>query len=229
MSKKTETLLATGYRSFALWTSLSIVVIIFDQATKAMIVRWVDLYEKIPINSFINITYQRNTGAAFSFLADESGWQRWFFIVVATTVSGYIVSWLWKIREEGLAVLSVGLSLVLGGAIGNVIDRIVWGSVVDFIQVLIAGWPFPSFNIADSAITVGAALLIIDALFVSGKEDTFKRKAKKKVAKRKTKKKVRKKAAKKKAAKRKTKKKATKRKAKKKVTKKKTTKVPPGA
>ena len=183
MSKKTETLLATGYRSFALWMSLSIVVIIFDQATKAMIVRWVDLYEKIPINSFINITYQRNTGAAFSFLADESGWQRWFFIAVAITVSGYIVSWLWKIREEGPAILSVGLSLVLGGAIGNVIDRIVWGSVVDFIQVLIAGWPFPSFNIADSAITVGAALLIIDALFVSGKEDAFKRKAKKKVAK----------------------------------------------
>ena len=220
MNKKTETLLATGYRSFALWMSLSIVVIIFDQATKAMIVRCVDLYEKIPINSFINITYQRNTGAAFSFLADESGWQRWFFIAVAITVSGYIVSWLWKIREEGLAVLSVGLSLVLGGAIGNVIDRIVWGSVVDFIQVLIAGWPFPSFNIADSAITVGAAFLIIDALFVSGKKDALKRKAKKKVAKRKTKKK----AAKKKAAKRKTKKKATKRKAKKK-----TAKAPPSA
>ena len=136
-----------------------------------MIVRWVDLYEKIPINSFINITYQRNAGAAFSFLADASGWQRWFFIALATTVSGYIVSWLWKIREEGLVVLSVGLSLVLGGAIGNVIDRIVWGSVVDFIQVLIAGWPFPTFNVADSAITVGAALLIIDSLFVSGKEN----------------------------------------------------------
>ena len=160
----------TGYRSFALWTSLSVVVVILDQATKAMILRWVDLYDRIPINSFINITHQRNTGAAFSFLADASGWQRWFFIVLATLVSGYIVWWLWKIRTEGQVILSAGLSLVLGGAIGNVIDRIVLGSVVDFIQVYLGSWPFPSFNIADSAITVGAAFLIIDALFLSGKD-----------------------------------------------------------
>ena len=129
------------------------------------------LYDKIPINDFINVTHQRNTGAAFSFLADASGWQRWFFILLAGAVSTYIVYWLWKIRNEGQAILSTGLALVLGGAIGNVIDRLALGSVVDFIQVLIAGWPFPTFNVADSAITVGAALLIIDSLFVSGKEN----------------------------------------------------------
>lgn len=135
-----------------------------------MIVKWVPMYDKIPINSFINITHQRNTGAAFSFLADAGGWQKWFFIVLAVAVSAFIVTWLWRIRTAGQVVLSAGLALVLGGAIGNVIDRIVRDSVVDFIQVLIAGWPFPSFNIADSAITVGAAFLIIDALFFSGRE-----------------------------------------------------------
>jgi signal peptidase II len=159
-----------SYRSFIFWMVLAAVIVILDQATKAMVVRWVDLYDKIPINSFINITHQRNTGAAFSFLAEASGWQRWFFIVLAALVSGYIIWWLWRLRGQGQLILSAGLSLVLGGAIGNVIDRVLLGNVVDFIQVLIAGWPFPSFNIADSAITVGAAFLIIDALFLSGKK-----------------------------------------------------------
>ena len=155
---------------FFLWMSLATTIVAMDQLTKWMIVKWVPLYDKIPVNDFINITHQRNTGAAFSFLADAGGWQRWFFIVLAVAVSAYIVFWLWKIRHHRQAVLSAGLALVLGGAIGNVIDRVLLGSVVDFIQVLIAGWPFPSFNVADSAITVGAVLLIVDALFLSGRE-----------------------------------------------------------
>ena len=146
------------------------VVIIIDQATKWMILKWVPKYDSIPVNSFINITHQRNTGAAFSFLADQPGWQRWFFITLATLVSAYLVVWLWRIRTSGYLILSTGLALVLGGAIGNVVDRIRLGSVVDFVQVLIAGWPFPSFNVADAAISVGAVLLIIDTLFFSGKE-----------------------------------------------------------
>ena len=162
---------STGYASFSIWMLLSILMIALDQLTKWAIVKWVDLYDKIPVNSFINITHQRNTGAAFSFLADASGWQRWFFIVLGAIVSGVIVIWLLRIRKEGLVALSAGLSLVLGGAIGNVIDRVVHGYVVDFIQVMIFGWPFPSFNVADSAITVGAAFLIFDALFISGKMD----------------------------------------------------------
>lgn len=159
-----------GVRSFSIWIALSVLVVAFDHLTKWMIVKWVPMYDKIPINSFINITHQRNTGAAFSFLADAGGWQKWFFIVLAVAVSAFIVTWLWRIRAAGQVVLSAGLALVLGGAVGNVIDRIVRDSVVDFVQVLIAGWPFPSFNIADSAITVGAAFLIIDALFFSGRE-----------------------------------------------------------
>jgi signal peptidase II len=156
--------------SFYLWTSVAAIVVILDQLTKWMIVKWVPLYDKIPINSFINITHQRNTGAAFSFLADAAGWQRWFFIALATLVSGYIVYWLWQIRHQGQVVLAAGLALVLGGALGNVIDRVLLGSVVDFIQVLIFGWPFPSFNIADSAISAGAVFLVVDALFLSGKQ-----------------------------------------------------------
>ena len=160
----------TGNKSFALWSTLALIVVILDQVTKWMIVKWVPLYSEIPINSFINITHQRNSGAAFSFLADASGWQRWFFIGLASIVSAYIVSWLWKIRTEGHLILSAGLALVLGGALGNVIDRILLGNVVDFIQVFIVGRPFPSFNVADSAISIGAAFLIVDALFLSGKK-----------------------------------------------------------
>lgn len=156
------------YARYALWVSLSALIVMLDQLTKWAIVKWVPLYDKIPVNAFINITHQRNTGAAFSILADASGWQRWFFAVLATVVSSIIGVWLWRIRKEGPLILAAGLSLVLGGAIGNVIDRVLHGYVVDFIQVLIFGWPFPSFNVADSAISVGAAFLIIDALFGSG-------------------------------------------------------------
>jgi len=173
LTEKTEKV-SNGYASYSIWMSLSILVIALDQLTKWAIVKWVDLYDKIPVNSFINITHQRNTGAAFSFLADASGWQRWFFIVLGAIVSSVIAVWLWRIRKDGLVVLSAGLSLVLGGAIGNVIDRILHGYVVDFIQVLIFGWPFPSFNVADSAISVGAAFLIFDALFISGKQQSAK-------------------------------------------------------
>lgn len=164
-SKKTNT-----DTSFSIWISLAGLVVLLDQVTKWAILKWVPLYGKVPINSFINITHQENRGAAFSFLADADGWQRWFFILVAVTVSSAIAVWLWRIRASGQVILCAGLALVLGGAVGNVIDRIRLGYVIDFVQVMIVNWPFPSFNVADSAITVGAALLIIDALFFSGKQ-----------------------------------------------------------
>ena len=143
---------------------------IADQATKWAVVKWVALYEKIPLNSFINLTHHKNPGAAWSFLADAGGWQRWFFIALASVVSVVLIVWLWRIRHERQAILSAGLALVLGGAIGNLIDRVMYGEVTDFIQVLFGTWAFPSFNVADAGITVGAALLIIDALFFSGRE-----------------------------------------------------------
>ncbi len=161
-----------GSQKYILWLVLALLVVLVDQATKAAIIKWVPYLDSVELNSFSNLTHQRNYGAAWSFLADAGGWQRWFFVALATCVSGFIAIWLWRIRDGGLLVLAAGLSLVLGGAIGNLIDRIRLGYVVDFIQVWFGSWPFPSFNVADSAITVGAGLLIIDSLFISGREDS---------------------------------------------------------
>jgi len=162
----------TGIRRFFAWISVAVLVIAADQATKWAIIEWVPLYGKVPINSFLNLTHQQNSGAAFSFLAGASGWQRWFFVGLASVVSAVIVAWLWRIRREGPLVLTAGLSLVLAGAIGNLIDRARLGYVTDFIQVWFGNWAFPSFNVADSAITVGAALLIIDALFLQKRSNS---------------------------------------------------------
>jgi len=159
----------TGTRRFITWMTVALLVVAADQATKWAIVEWVQLYGKVPLNSFMNLTHQQNTGAAFSFLAGAGGWQRWFFVILATVVSGVIVGWLWQSRKQGPVVLMAGLGLVLGGALGNLIDRARLGYVTDFIQVWFGNWAFPSFNVADAAISVGAALLIIDALFLSGR------------------------------------------------------------
>jgi signal peptidase II len=161
---------ATNAR-FAMWIMLAIVIVIADQITKWAIIQWIPLYDKVPLNSFINLTHQKNPGAAFSFLADAGGWQRWFFTALASAVSIVIVVWLWRIRQQGQLVLSAGLSLVLGGAVGNLIDRVVLGHVTDFFQVWFGSWAFPSFNVADAGLSVGAAFLIIDALFFSGREE----------------------------------------------------------
>lgn len=158
-------------RGYVAWMSIALLVVAADQATKWAIVEFLPLYDKYPLSSFLNLTHHQNTGAAFSFLADAGGWQRWFFVVLATLVSGVILVWLWRIRREGPVVLMGGLALVLGGAIGNLIDRARVGYVTDFFQVWFGGWAFPSFNVADAAITVGAALLIIDAIFISGKKE----------------------------------------------------------
>jgi signal peptidase II len=152
--------------------AVAVLVVAADQVTKWAIIERVALYEKIPRNSFINLTHQRNTGAAFSFLADAGGWQRWFFVVLASAVSLMIIVWLWRLRRERQFILSAGLALVLGGAIGNLIDRATLGYVTDFIQVWFGNWAFPSFNVADAGISVGAAFLIIDAIFFSGREES---------------------------------------------------------
>ncbi len=161
-----------GSSRFVTWMVVALIIAVVDQLTKLAIIEWIPLYDRVPLNSFINLTHQKNTGAAFSFLADAGGWQRWFFVVLATGVSIVIAIWIWRIRNTGQAVLSAGLALVLGGAVGNLIDRILLGHVTDFFQVWFGSWAFPSFNVADAGISVGAALLIIDALFFSGKEQT---------------------------------------------------------
>ena len=160
-----------GSSRFITWMVVALIIAVVDQLTKMAVIEWIPLYDRVPLNSFINLTHQKNTGAAFSFLADAGGWQRWFFVVLASGVSVVIAIWIWRIRKAGQAVLSAGLALVLGGAVGNLIDRILLGHVTDFFQVWFGSWAFPSFNVADAGISVGAALLIIDALFFSGKEE----------------------------------------------------------
>ncbi len=146
------------------WLWLSVVVIVFDQVTKYMVTDSLHLYQSIPIFPSLNLVLAHNSGAAFSFLSDAGGWQRWFFTVIAIVVSIVIVVWITRLKQNELR-LAVALSLVLGGAIGNVWDRIAHGYVVDFIDVYYGEWHWPAFNVADSAICIGAVLLIIDALF----------------------------------------------------------------
>ena len=146
------------------WFLLAGLIFLFDQWIKLIIIENISLYERVKINDFVNITHQRNPGAAFSFLADAGGWQRWFLSTIASAVCLYIVYWLKELEKENKVLLPYGLSLVLGGALGNLFDRIMLGYVTDYLQVLIFSWPFPSFNVADAAISIGAALIIIDAI-----------------------------------------------------------------
>ncbi len=146
------------------WLLLSAIVVLVDQLTKAYISRHYGEFEFTTLLPVLDITRMHNVGAAFSFLAGASGWQRWLFIALAVGVSIAIVVWLFRMPRSKV-LLAAGLSLVLGGAIGNVIDRIRLGYVVDFIHFHWDRAYFPAFNVADSAITVGAAFLLLDALF----------------------------------------------------------------
>ncbi len=146
------------------WLLLSAIVVLVDQLTKAYISRHYGEFEFTTLLPVLDITRMHNVGAAFSFLAGASGWQRWLFIALAVGVSIAIVVWLFRMPRSKV-LLAAGLSLVPGGAIGNVIDRIRLGYVVDFIHFHWDRAYFPAFNVADSAITVGAAFLLLDALF----------------------------------------------------------------
>jgi signal peptidase II len=146
------------------WLLMSAIVVLVDQLTKAYISRHYGEFEFTTLLPVLDITRMHNVGAAFSFLAGASGWQRWLFIALAVGVSIAIVVWLFRMPRSKV-LLAAGLSLVLGGAIGNVIDRIRLGYVVDFIHFHWDRAYFPAFNVADSAITVGAAFLLLDALF----------------------------------------------------------------
>jgi signal peptidase II len=144
------------------WLGIALLVIVLDQLTKTLVLGQFQLGDSVRITSFFNLVRVHNTGAAFSFLAGASGWQRWFFVGLGAVVSVFIV---WMLRAQGhQKMFAWALSLILGGALGNVIDRLMHGYVVDFFDFHARGYHFPAFNIADSAITVGAALLIFDEL-----------------------------------------------------------------
>lgn len=145
------------------WLLLSGLVIILDVITKGMAAENLVLHQPMNIFPGFNFTLMHNTGAAFSFLSDAAGWQRWFFSAVAILVSAAIVVWVARL-QKGQTWLAAGLTMILGGALGNVWDRLSLGYVIDFIDVYIGTAHWPAFNIADSAITVGAGLLIYDSL-----------------------------------------------------------------
>ena len=144
------------------WLWVSVLVVIADQATKALATAHLTFGEPVPLVPFVNLTLLHNTGAAFSFLSGAGGWQRWFFVGLALAVSGAILLWLRKLHLNQ-SLLAAALALVLGGALGNLWDRVSLGYVVDFIDLYYGHWHWPAFNVADTAITVGAALLILDS------------------------------------------------------------------
>jgi signal peptidase II len=153
------------------WLWLSLLAVVLDQASKLAIDASMTLYQSIPLLPSFNLTYVHNTGAAFSFLSEAGGWQRWFFSGLALVISVMIAVWLTRLQKHE-TLLAAALSLVLGGAIGNLIDRLAYGYVIDFLDVYVGTWHWPAFNVADSAITLGVALMLADSFGLAGSKRT---------------------------------------------------------
>ena len=152
------------------WLWLSVLVIALDQATKFLAETFLAMHEPAPVLPGFNLMLTYNTGAAFSFLASAGGWQRWFFLGLGALVSIGLIVWLGRLKP-GEKWLAVALALILGGAVGNLIDRAWLGHVIDFIQLYYDRWYWPAFNIADSAITIGATLLVLESLWSRNAND----------------------------------------------------------
>jgi len=148
----------TGLR----WLWLTLLCLVLDQVTKHWVAGSMELYQSITVFPFFNITYVHNLGAAFSFLADQGGWQRWFFTVIAAVASVLFVYWLAKTPKDNRN-LGIAFALLLSGALGNLIDRMLLGYVIDFLDFYVGSYHWPAFNVADSAIFIGAALMILDS------------------------------------------------------------------
>ncbi len=148
------------------WLWLSLIVLILDQWSKIAIDRSMHLYESIAIIPGFNLTYVHNTGAAFSFLSEAGGWQRWFFAAMAFVISVALTLWLYRLKKYE-TLLACALALVLGGAIGNLIDRLAYGYVIDFLDVFYQSQHWPAFNIADSAISIGVFLMLLESFGVA--------------------------------------------------------------
>ena len=146
------------------WLWLTLAVIVTDQWTKWLVMQNFSLFESVAVLPMLDLVRLHNEGAAFSFLSNASGWQRWLFTAVGIGVSAGLAVWLARLPARGQHRLAAALALIMGGALGNVIDRIRFGHVIDFIHVHYQQWYYPAFNVADSAITIGAGLLILDSL-----------------------------------------------------------------
>ena len=146
------------------WVWLSLVIVIIDQLVKYYISHNLILFESLAILPGVDITYVHNTGAAFSFLSDAGGWQRWLFIFLSSGVSLFLLFWMKNHPATGIC-LAIALAMILGGAVGNLIDRVMLGYVIDYIDLYYNKWHWPAFNVADSAISIGVVLLIIDSFW----------------------------------------------------------------
>ncbi len=151
------------------WLWISLLIIVLDQLSKQIAEHMLPLRDPVTVFSWFDWYLTYNTGAAFSFLAGAGGWQRWFFTIVAIIISGVILQWLRKLPNED-RITAISLCLILGGAIGNVIDRLLFGHVIDFIQVWLGSYPYPAFNIADSSIFCGAVILVASS-FITGNSE----------------------------------------------------------
>jgi signal peptidase II len=156
---RTLPLAASGWR----WLPLSALIIVADQAAKSWMQQHLLPFERVRVLPVLDIVLTYNTGAAFSFLAEASGWQRWLFVALALAVSVTLLVWLRRLAAASQALIACGLALIVGGALGNMIDRVRLGHVIDFVHAHWGVHYFPAFNVADSAITVGAGLLLLDA------------------------------------------------------------------
>ena len=161
MAKKSKSSFSQA-SSLWLWLGLALLVLLADQFTKILIIGSFTLGDSTPVTSFFNLVRAHNSGAAFSFLAHAGGWQRWFFTGLGSAAALLMV-WLLK-KHAGQKLFGFAIACVLGGAVGNVMDRVLYGYVVDFLDFHYAGIHFPAFNLADSAISLGAACLILDEL-----------------------------------------------------------------
>lgn len=149
-------------QSLWVWLGIALLVLVLDQFTKVLVLGAFQLGDSTPVTSFFNLVRAHNTGAAFSFLANAGGWQRWFFTGIGVVATLFMV---WMLRSHaGQKLFSLAIALILGGALGNVIDRLLHGYVVDFLDFYWGSWHFPAFNVADSGITLGAGLLILDEI-----------------------------------------------------------------
>lgn len=152
-------------KSGIIWLWIVAVVIALDLMSKFYILNHFRLGESVSVTPFLNFAYAQNTGAAFGFLSDHSGWQRWFFTLIAVSISSILIYFMRK-TPSCHKTINIGYALVIGGALGNLFDRLVHGFVVDFIDFYIGNWHFATFNIADIAICVGAGLIVLDGLFI---------------------------------------------------------------
>jgi len=146
--------------AMARWLWLSLLVVVLDQATKWLAIGGLEPYRAVPMAPLLNLTLMYNEGAAFSFLASAGGWQRWFFAGFSLAMTVVLVIWLLRL-QSGQRLMAAALSLVAGGAVGNLIDRLTAGRVVDFVDFYVGSWHWPAFNFADSAITVGVVLILL--------------------------------------------------------------------